>query len=67
VAYPHGAAAPVVAALRDRGVRIVDLSADFRLRDRATYELWYRDHTAPELLDDAVYGLPELGYRAALK
>jgi N-acetyl-gamma-glutamyl-phosphate reductase len=67
VAYPHGAAAPVVAALRERAVRVVDLSADFRLRDRATYELWYREHTAPELLSDAVYGLPELGYREALK
>jgi N-acetyl-gamma-glutamyl-phosphate reductase len=59
VAYPHGAAAPVVAALRERGVRVVDLSADFRLRDQATYELWYRDHVAPELLPKAVYGLPE--------
>jgi N-acetyl-gamma-glutamyl-phosphate reductase len=66
VAYPHGAAAPVVAALREKGVRVVDLSADFRLRDRHTYELWYRDHTAPELLSDAVYGLPELGYRESL-
>jgi N-acetyl-gamma-glutamyl-phosphate reductase len=59
VAYPHGAAAPVVAALRERGVRVVDLSADFRLRDRATYEEWYKPHEAPELLATAVYGLPE--------
>jgi N-acetyl-gamma-glutamyl-phosphate reductase len=59
VAYPHGAAAPLVAALRERGVRVVDLSADFRLRDPATYELWYRPHHAPELLKEAVYGLPE--------
>jgi N-acetyl-gamma-glutamyl-phosphate reductase len=59
VAYPHGAAAPLVADLRERGVRVVDLSADFRLRDRAVYELWYRDHVAPELLPEAVYGLPE--------
>jgi N-acetyl-gamma-glutamyl-phosphate reductase len=59
VAYPHGAAAPLVRALRDRGVRVVDLSADFRLRDAATYESWYRPHEAPELLDGAVYGLPE--------
>ena len=59
VAYPHGAAAPLVAELRERGVRVVDLSADFRLRDRAVYELWYRDHVAPELLPEAVYGLPE--------
>ena len=60
VAYPHGAAAPVVAALRARGARVVDLSADFRLRDRPTYEQWYGEHGAPELFGDAVYGLPEL-------
>jgi N-acetyl-gamma-glutamyl-phosphate reductase len=59
VAYPHGAAAPLVKALRERGVRVVDLSADFRLRNLTTYELWYREHQAPELLGDAVYGLPE--------
>ena len=41
VAYPHGASAPVVAALRERGVRVVDLSADFRLHDRAVYEATY--------------------------
>ena len=63
IAYPHGEAAPLAAALRERGVRVVDLSADFRLRDPATYEAWYRAHPAPELLDQAVYGLPELGYR----
>jgi N-acetyl-gamma-glutamyl-phosphate reductase len=59
VAYPHGAAAPLVADLRARGVRVVDLSADFRLRDRSVYEAWYREHEAPELLGQAVYGLPE--------
>ena len=60
VAYPHGAAAPLVAELRARGVRVVDLSADFRLRDPDEYGRWYREHQAPELLADAVYGLPEL-------
>jgi N-acetyl-gamma-glutamyl-phosphate reductase len=60
VAYPHGAAAPVVAELRERGVRVVDLSADFRLHDRAVYEDWYGEHGAPGLVGDAVYGLPEL-------
>jgi N-acetyl-gamma-glutamyl-phosphate reductase len=60
VAYPHGAAAPVVAELRERGVRVVDLSADFRLRDPETYAAWYGEHGAPELLGEAVYGLPEL-------
>src|SRR3954447_15066472 len=66
VAYPHGASAPVVAELHERGVKVVDLSADFRLRDLATYEEWYVPHPAPQLLDEAVYGLPEL-YRDALR
>ena len=66
VAYPHGAAAPAVAALHARGVKVIDLSADFRLRDVATYEEWYGEHTAPELLPGAVYGLPER-YRDALR
>jgi N-acetyl-gamma-glutamyl-phosphate reductase len=66
VAYPHGAAAPLVAELRARGVRVVDLSADFRLHDAAVYGSWYREHEAPELLGEAVYGLPEL-YREELR
>ena len=45
-------------------MRVVDLSADFRLRDLATYEHWYVEHPHPELFADAVYGLPEL-YRDA--
>jgi N-acetyl-gamma-glutamyl-phosphate reductase len=60
VAYPHGAAAELVAQLRLRGVRVVDLSADFRLRDPAVYEQWYRPHPEVELIQSAVYGLPEL-------
>jgi N-acetyl-gamma-glutamyl-phosphate reductase len=48
-------------------VRVVDLSADFRLRDRATYERWYGPHEAPALLGGAAYGLPELGYRDAIR
>jgi N-acetyl-gamma-glutamyl-phosphate reductase len=59
VAYPHGAAAPAVKALRDRGLKVVDLSADFRL-DRGRYERYYQPHEAPELLADAVYGLTEI-------
>ncbi len=66
VAYPHGAAAPVVAELRERGVRVVDLSADFRLHDPAVYGRWYREHQAPKLLGEAVYGLPEL-YREEIR
>jgi N-acetyl-gamma-glutamyl-phosphate reductase len=58
VGYPHGAASPAVKALRERGLKVVDLSADFRL-DRRRYERWYREHQAPELLGEAVYGLTE--------
>ncbi len=60
VGYPHAASAPVVAALRERGVRVVDLSADFRFADVALYEQYYGPHPHPELLAEAVYGLPEL-------
>ena len=66
VAYPHGASAPAVAALRGLGALVVDLSADFRLRDLPTYERWYGEHGAPELLEGAVYGLTEL-YREQLR
>jgi N-acetyl-gamma-glutamyl-phosphate reductase len=67
VAYPHHAAAPTVAGLRERGVRVIDLSADFRLRTLSTYEHWYGAHPAPDLLDAAVYGIPELGYRKKIE
>jgi N-acetyl-gamma-glutamyl-phosphate reductase len=60
VSYPHGAAADVVAALRGHGLRVVDLSADFRLRDLDAYASWYGRHSAPELVADAVFGLTEL-------
>jgi N-acetyl-gamma-glutamyl-phosphate reductase len=66
VAYPHGASAPTVAALRERGIVVADLSADFRLREMATYERWYGDHGAPKLFGGAVYGLTEL-YRDELR
>lgn len=57
---PHATAAPVVAALRKGGVTVIDISADFRLRDPAVYEAWYGPHGAPELFRDGVYGLPEV-------
>src|SRR5207248_1363019 len=60
VAYPHAAAAPTVAALHARGARVVDLSADFRLRSLSTYQHWYGEHPCPELMSEAVYGLTEL-------
>jgi N-acetyl-gamma-glutamyl-phosphate reductase len=59
VAYPHGAAAPVVEDMLNRGLKVVDLSADFRL-DRERYERYYQPHAAPGLLARSVYGLPEL-------
>jgi N-acetyl-gamma-glutamyl-phosphate reductase len=66
VAYPHGAAARTDAALREQGILVVDLSADFRLRDPETYARWYGEHGAPELFGTGVYGLSEL-YREALR
>lgn len=65
-ALPHAAAAPVVRELLLRGRRVLDLSADFRLRDAAVYARWYGEHPAPELLREAVYGLPEV-YRERLR
>jgi N-acetyl-gamma-glutamyl-phosphate reductase len=65
VGYPHGASAPVVAELRDRGARVVDLSADFRLDDLAVYEEWYGEHGARQRFGEGVYGLPEL-HRGAI-
>jgi N-acetyl-gamma-glutamyl-phosphate reductase len=66
VAYPHGASAPTVAQLHERGVKVVDLSADFRLNDPEVYADWYGEHGAPGLFGHAVYGLPEL-YREQLR
>ncbi len=61
VAYPHGAAAPVVAELRGRAASGWSTSpADFRLTERDVYERWYGDHGAPDLFGTGAYGLPEL-------
>ncbi len=60
LALPHKAAMEVVPGFLERGLKIVDLSADFRLVDPEVYEEWYEPHTAPELLKQAVYGIPEL-------
>jgi len=60
-ATPNGVAMGQVRPLLDAGARIVDFSADFRLKDRATWEKWYKvSHAAPELFAEAVYGLPEV-------
>lgn len=66
-ATPNGTAMHQVPALLDAGVRVIDVSADFRLRDAAEWSRWYgREHACPERLADAVYGLPEL-HREALR
>jgi len=61
LAVPHGAAMGYAAELLGAGLKVVDLSADFRLTDPGVYESWYGvEHRHPELLEQAVYGLPEL-------
>lgn len=68
-ATPNGTAMTMARELLDAGVRIIDLAADFRLKDPALWEQWYgMRHACPELLEEAVYGLPEMnraGIRAA--
>ena len=63
---PHGASMEMVSRLIKAGKVVIDLSADFRLKDLATYEKWYCAHKAKDLIDEAVYGLPEL-YRTDIK
>jgi N-acetyl-gamma-glutamyl-phosphate reductase len=60
LALPHAASARAGKALYEAGVAVVDCSADFRLKDAATYQKWYGEHPATELLRKAVYGQPEL-------
>jgi N-acetyl-gamma-glutamyl-phosphate reductase len=63
-AMPHKESAVVVAPLIERGLKVIDLSADFRLHDAGQYPAWYGfDHPQPGLLKNAVYGLPELHRR----
>lgn len=66
LALPHGTAAEFALPLLEAGVKVIDISADFRLRSLAKYKAYYGEHTAPGLLAKAVYGLPEL-YREKLK
>src|SRR3972149_2580914 len=65
LALPHHDSIAPAAALLARGVPVLDLSADFRLKSAAEYQAWYGAHEHPELLAEAVYGLPEL-HRARL-
>ena len=61
-ALPHAASAERLGPMLSNGVRAVDISADFRLKDISEYADWYQvDHPHPELVEEAVYGLPELG------
>lgn len=58
---PHGASGEIVPSLLESGVRVIDLSGDFRYNDASVYEKWYGiRHTAPQLLSQSVYGLPEI-------
>ena len=59
-AVPHKTAMNLVPHLLAAGKKVVDLSADFRLRDVTVYEKWYQAHSSSQLLSEAVYGLPEL-------
>ena len=64
---PHGASLDVVPELLEHGVKVIDLSGDFRYNDKAVYEKWYGiKHTHEDLLHEAVYGLPEI-YRERIK
>jgi N-acetyl-gamma-glutamyl-phosphate reductase len=66
-ATPNGTAMQMTKALLERGVKVIDLSADFRLKDSAEWSKWYgMEHACPELLREAVYGLPEVS-REAIK
>ncbi|MGH8801199.1 MAG: N-acetyl-gamma-glutamyl-phosphate reductase, partial [Casimicrobiaceae bacterium] len=67
-ATPHGVAMAQARELVSAGVRIIDLAADFRLADAAEFERWYKlPHACPELLAEAVYGIPEMNREAIRK
>jgi len=64
-ATPHGVAQSMVGHILQRGVKVIDLSADFRIRDVQVWESWYgQPHAAPDLISRAVYGLPEINRNA---
>jgi N-acetyl-gamma-glutamyl-phosphate reductase len=67
VSLPSGKAMEIVPELLERGARVIDVAADFRLKDPAAYPIWYKvSHVAPQYLAEAVYGLPEL-HREAIR
>lgn len=66
-ALPHAASAEALGAFIDAGIPSIDISADFRLKDLAVYESWYKiEHPCPQHIEAAVYGLPEL-HRTRIK
>lgn len=66
-ALPHGVSSSIIPSLLEKGKRVIDHSGDFRFRDIKVYEKWYKvTHNAPQLISNAVYGLPEL-YRNEIK
>lgn len=66
-ATPNGIAMTHARSLLDQGVKLIDLAADFRIKDISTWEQWYgMDHACPELVEQAVYGMPEIN-RTAIK
>ncbi len=66
-ALPHGVAVELAAPLLERGIKVIDLSADFRVKDAEVYRRFYKhEHKAPELLNKSVYGLPEV-YRDRIR
>lgn len=66
-ALPHGASKDVIPSLIEKGLKVIDLSGDFRYDDIKVYEKWYGvEHSSPELLAESVYGLPEL-YRGKIQ
>lgn len=67
-ALPHGHALQFAQPILDAGKKLIDLGSDFRLKDPSSYQKWYHHPPAPkELLEEAVYGLPELGFRTQIK
>ncbi|TFF89325.1 MAG: N-acetyl-gamma-glutamyl-phosphate reductase [Promethearchaeota archaeon] len=66
LAVPHGASMNIAPDILETGVKVIDLSADFRLDDVSVYNKYYGEHSCPEYLDKKVYGLPEL-YRKDIK
>ncbi len=64
---PHGTSMQTVPALLKAGKKVIDLSADYRIKDPAVYEQWYQPHSSKELIKEAAYGLPEIFGRVAIK